>query len=183
MDEKPPRLIAQLHELLPALDASGIRYAVIGGLAVNIHGYVRATRDVDLLIAVEQEGDLHELMATLGYETIDRREDLSSYVRGSERADFLHARRDASRKFLAEAKRVPFAGLLMPVVSAEGLLAFKIQALNDDPNRIRDLSDMLELLRVAHGQVDLDQIRAYFRLFDRESLLDDLLRAATERRD
>lgn len=183
MDDRPPRLIAQLHELLPALDAAAIRYAVIGGIALNVHGYVRATRDVDLLIAVEQEDQLHELMVGLGYETLDRRADLSSYVRGLERADFLHARRDTSRKLLADARRTEFAGQAMSVVSPEGLLGFKIQALHDDPSRIRDLSDMLELLRVTRDRIDIDQVREYFRIFGRENLLDDLLRAIAEHRN
>jgi predicted nucleotidyltransferase len=183
MDDSPPRLIAQLRDLLTALDGAGIRHAIIGGIAVNIHGHVRATRDVDLLIAIEQEGELHELMTELGYLTLDRRAELSSYVRGNERADFLHANREISRNLLMEAESVTFAGVAIPVVSIEGLLGFKIQALNDDPSRLRDLSDMLELLRAADGQVDLDRVRGYFRLFDKEALLDDLLRAVAERSD
>jgi len=37
--------------LLAHLNATGIEYVVIGGWAVIAHGYVRATKDVDVLIA------------------------------------------------------------------------------------------------------------------------------------
>jgi len=37
--------------LLAHLNAAGIEYVVIGGWAVIAHGYVRATKDVDVLVA------------------------------------------------------------------------------------------------------------------------------------
>ena len=36
--------------LLAAFAASGVGYAVVGGVAVNAHGYVRATHDLGLFI-------------------------------------------------------------------------------------------------------------------------------------
>lgn len=36
--------------LVRALDKAGVRYLVAGGLAVNAHGYLRFTRDVDLVL-------------------------------------------------------------------------------------------------------------------------------------
>jgi len=41
-DFEPERVIA-------ALNAAGVRYVVVGGLAVAAHGVVRATRDLDLV--------------------------------------------------------------------------------------------------------------------------------------
>ncbi len=36
--------------LFAALEAEGVRYAVVGGVALNLHGLERATADVDLFI-------------------------------------------------------------------------------------------------------------------------------------
>lgn len=55
-------LIAEFEGLLDALAAAGAGYAVCGGLAVNIHGHVRATRDIDLLILKE---DLTRVLAAV----------------------------------------------------------------------------------------------------------------------
>lgn len=41
---EPERVIAQLN-------AAGVRYVVVGGLAVGAHGVIRATRDLDLVPA------------------------------------------------------------------------------------------------------------------------------------
>ncbi|HKO39097.1 MAG TPA: hypothetical protein VJU14_12090 [Solirubrobacterales bacterium] len=38
-----------LHALLEALNEFGVRFVVIGGVAVGAHGYVRGTEDLDLV--------------------------------------------------------------------------------------------------------------------------------------
>ena len=41
--------------VLRALNAGGVRYLVAGGLAVNAHGFLRFTADVDLVVELEPE--------------------------------------------------------------------------------------------------------------------------------
>ena len=41
--------------LLAAFAAAGVEYAVVGGVAVNMHGYARATNDLDLFIRPTEE--------------------------------------------------------------------------------------------------------------------------------
>jgi hypothetical protein len=51
------------------LNTEGIRYLVVGGLAVNAHGYERFTQDLDLVIGLEPDNvtrALHALMR-IGY--------------------------------------------------------------------------------------------------------------------
>lgn len=43
-------LVRELEGIARALEASGVEFAVCGGLAVAMHGHVRATRDIDLLL-------------------------------------------------------------------------------------------------------------------------------------
>ena len=43
------------HELIAALAAAGVRYVVIGGFAVGAHGYPRATKDLDVVPAPDEE--------------------------------------------------------------------------------------------------------------------------------
>jgi hypothetical protein len=42
--------------------------------------------------------------------------------------------------------------------------------------RTQDLEDIRALLRAHHAALDMEEVRGYFRLFERESLLDELLR-------
>lgn len=41
--------------LLAAFAAAKVEYAVVGGVAVNAHGYVRATNDLDIFIRPTEE--------------------------------------------------------------------------------------------------------------------------------
>ncbi len=43
-------LLDELAQLISALDENEIEYAVCGGLALAIHGFARATLDIDILI-------------------------------------------------------------------------------------------------------------------------------------
>lgn len=40
--------------IVSALNRAGVRYLVVGGVAVNAHGYSRVTHDVDLVIRLER---------------------------------------------------------------------------------------------------------------------------------
>lgn len=42
-------------DLVRALDRENVRYVLVGGLALNIHGVERATMDVDLMLAMDGE--------------------------------------------------------------------------------------------------------------------------------
>jgi hypothetical protein len=42
-------------DLFRALDRENVRYVLIGGLALNIHGVERATMDIDLMLALDAE--------------------------------------------------------------------------------------------------------------------------------
>ncbi len=50
--------VLDLRALLATLNEHGVRYVVIGGVAVGAHGYVRATEDLDIdadeLVAYER---------------------------------------------------------------------------------------------------------------------------------
>jgi len=171
------RLFAQLRELSAALDQARISYALIGGFAVNAHGFVRATHDLDIMVLVEQADMLHDTLTGLAYRTLDRRPDMASYVRAPLRLNVLYARREISRDLLARAAEIAHGDVKTRVVPLEGLIGLKIQAFHDDPRRIRDLDDIIQLLKINRDDVNLEEVREYFRLFDKESVLDDVLRA------
>jgi hypothetical protein len=169
------RLGRQIEEIGMALNAAGVPFALIGGLALAAHKVVRATSDVDLLASAGNAGDVDAVATKLGYHCLHRGVDVANYLRGDERLGLLFASRPLAQRLLGEApERVTTFGALR-VVSAEGLIGFKLQALTNDPRRTRDLEDIRALLRANRQALNLEEVREYFRLFDRESLLDELL--------
>jgi hypothetical protein len=57
---------AALHELSQRLAAEGIEYALIGGMALGAHGYLRVTQDIDILMTQEGLQKFHEKLVGLG---------------------------------------------------------------------------------------------------------------------
>ena len=49
------------------LDDLGIPYAIVGGMALTAHGYIRTTVDVDILVTQESNRLIHEKLDGLGY--------------------------------------------------------------------------------------------------------------------
>lgn len=45
-----PPVQDDLVSLCRELNARGAKYLVVGGMAVNVHGYLRATEDIDILL-------------------------------------------------------------------------------------------------------------------------------------
>lgn len=65
-ESRAPRL-EDLLSLCRALNEEGARYVLIGGFAVILHGFVRATKDVDLLVDPSESNirAVKKAMATL----------------------------------------------------------------------------------------------------------------------
>ena len=47
--------LATFDAICIALNDAGVRFLVAGGLAVNAHGYLRLTYDVDLVVQLDRE--------------------------------------------------------------------------------------------------------------------------------
>ena len=169
------RLADQIQQVLPVFSELETPPALIGGLALAAHKVIRATRDVDFLVAAVDADRVHGLLLTLGYRCVHRSADAANYVRGDEGFDLLYAHRPVAADLLRRAHPRDTPLGRMRVISAEGLIGFKLQALHNDPSRHRDLDDIRQLLRANRGQLDLTEVRRYFQLFEREALLDELL--------
>jgi hypothetical protein len=169
------RLGKQIAEITDALNRIGARYALIGGLALASHNVVRATQDVDLLADLEKADEIEGELGKLGYHRLYRTADVANYTRGDERVDLLYASRPIARRLLAGARELHTSLGNLCVISTEGLIGFKLQGLVNDARRTQDLEDIRSLLRANRTTLDIAEVREYFRLFDRESLLDELL--------
>ena len=140
------RLGRQIQEVLTGLNRIGAPIALIGGLALAPYKVIRATQDVDLLIDADRADDSERELTSLGYRCIHRSADAANYLRGDERIDLLYASRPVARRLLAAAvtHKTPFGDLR--VVSLEGLIAFKLQGLVNDPRRTQDIRALLRLM-------------------------------------
>jgi len=136
--------------LLAAFAAAKVEFAVVGGVAVNMHGYVRATNDLNIFIRPTAENALAAYNALLA---------LGVSLEGLEPSDLLDD--EDNLRFgpgedhidiLASIGEMPFdqvwrnrmekevEGLSIPFISKADLIANKRQV-----GRLRDLADVEEL--------------------------------------
>ena len=61
-------LLQELLDITSDLERNGIEYAVCGGLALTIHGFPRATFDIDVLIREESLEKAYQVAAKKGFD-------------------------------------------------------------------------------------------------------------------
>jgi len=62
-----------MRRVADALEAAGIPYAIVGGMAVNAHGHRRTTGDVDFLLTAAGLDAFRKLLAVGGFEQVPGR--------------------------------------------------------------------------------------------------------------
>lgn len=175
------RFVRSIALVLGVARRKRFRVALIGGFALPFHGVQRATGDVDFLADASGAVALHEALVAAGTRCLHRSAEAANYEPGSEELapiDLVFARRERAQDMLrrARSKALRGARLRVPVVDREGLIGLKLQALVNAPRRrARDEADILAVLEAGRDGVDMDLIRDYYRLFDREADLERLL--------
>lgn len=183
-----------LRRAAGALSASGLRWAVVGGLAVSARAEPRTTRDVDLAVAVADDAEAEATLYRLqrhGFSVVSvveqtaRKRLATARLQSAEPGirgifiDLLFASSGIEAEVAAAAEEVELVpGLSVPVARTGHLIALKALARNDR-DRPQDLDDIRALLRESTVQ-DLDEARAAVRLieergFARGRLLSDEL--------
>jgi hypothetical protein len=142
--------------LLAAFAAAKVEYAVVGGVAVIAHGYLRTTRDLDIFIRPTEENALAAFGALMK---------LAVPLEGLEPADLLNDEEnlrfgpdDDHIDILASIGEMPFdrvwrnrveievGGMAIPFISKQDLMENKRQG-----GRLRDLADVEELALIPDG--------------------------------
>jgi hypothetical protein len=61
-------LYSETMKIAAAFDYRGLPYAICGGVALAIHGFPRATKDIDILIQPADLNRAQEILVELGYD-------------------------------------------------------------------------------------------------------------------
>ncbi|MGL4597727.1 MAG: hypothetical protein ACRCYO_09370 [Bacteroidia bacterium] len=153
-------------ELIKAFNTYNVKFILVGGFAVNVHGYSRATGDVDFWIedtlqnrealisaltvfGVEGAGALKTLPLVAGYAEIL----LAHGIYADFMADLVTLKQnDFQRCFIAAKKILIREGISIPVLHIDDLIQEK-----KNSNRLKDRDDAEQL---EHARLRLGDIRA-----------------------
>lgn len=175
-------LEAAVRDIIVHLDDAGRSWALVGGLAVSARAEPRTTRDVDVVVTVEDDPDAESVTYALhthgGYDVVTVVEQTSTgrlaTVRLRPRAprtrsvivDVLFASSGIEGEVVESAQRLEILpGLVVPVATVGHLIALKLLA-RDDRHRPQDFDDLMALLSVAAAE-DVEQARSAVDLIER----------------
>ncbi|WP_445244436.1 hypothetical protein [Microcoleus sp. OTE_8_concoct_300] len=142
-----------LENLKDRLTRAGIDYAVIGGMALTIHGYVRATQDVDLLMTAEGLEAFRSSLVGRGF--------VPAFAGATKM--FKDAATGVSVEIITagefpgdgKPKSVSFPDPAVAAVELDGIRVVRLTTLVElklasgltAPDRLKDLADVQELIR------------------------------------
>jgi Nucleotidyl transferase AbiEii toxin, Type IV TA system len=144
-------LLESLFEVLDELERDGVEHALVGGLALAVHGAARATTDIDLLVqdaqlaravaAVKRAGFPFEALPMtfrdgMRLQRVSRIEDGETLT-----VDLIVADDNLAPIWSSRARYEFERGRALWVVSREALIAMKLQA-----GRPQDLADVERLI-------------------------------------
>jgi hypothetical protein len=157
------KLATILGELVSELEAQGVPYAVVGGLAASARGETRFTRDIDVAVLVDDDEQaercIHQLVQK-GYVVAATVEQDAAHRLATARlrhpsgvvCDLVFATCGIERETIQAAQRIEiFPRISIRTATAEAMVAMKV--LSATPQRPRDAGDIQAMLR-ANPQLD-----------------------------
>lgn len=147
--------LPDLRTLLASLQENGVEYILIGGQSLALHGFPRATEDVDLLVPFDKENG-KKLIKSLAF--LDSAKDLQSEWFSAEAnadeiqnirveddlvVDILFAANGQTyQSLLPHIKTISFNGMSIRTLDIDGLLKTKTDF------REKDIIDRAVLLKI-----------------------------------
>ncbi|HWM93866.1 MAG TPA: hypothetical protein VN493_24115 [Thermoanaerobaculia bacterium] len=144
-----------LEKITRLLEADGIPYAIIGGMALNAYGYLRVTVDVDVLLTQDGLNEFKAKHLGLGYV---QKFPGSKGVRDTENGVTIDVVLTGEYPGDGRPKPVVFPDPAVTAVRGERvsllplpkLLELKLASGMSAPHRLKDLADVLEIVRILH---------------------------------
>lgn len=161
------RVQEALAKITRRLKDLGVPYCVVGGMALFQHGYRRFTEDVDILVTKEGLKKIHEKLSGLGYLPPFHRSKNLRDVELGVRIEFLIAGEYPGD---GRPKPVAFPDPADAGVDQEGikyldlprLLELKLASGMTAPDRMKDLADAFELIKLTDSPRDFGELLSPF---------------------
>lgn len=158
-----------LAKLAQLLEDAAIPYALVGAMALNEHGYQRVTTDVDLLLTADGLAEFKRRHLGRGYvEKFAGSRGLRDTVHNVQ-IDVVIAGEypgDGKPKPVAfpDPAAVAARGTRVRVLPLQNLIELKLASGMTAPHRLRDLADVLEIIRIRSLPRDFaDQLSSFVR--------------------
>lgn len=139
---------------------AGVDCLLVGGFAVNYHGYTRNTLDVDFMIAADRLATVRPIMIGAGFINITASENVVFMTAPDSplRVDFLLVDSETLREMLAHAVSIKVQGHRLKLPSLKDLIAMKLFAASHSgpPRAAKDIPDIAYLTVLNNLNLEKD---------------------------
>jgi hypothetical protein len=166
--EGSSKVFDALHSIARRLDELKIEYVVVGGMALFQHGLRRFTEDVDILVTKNDLKTIHAALSGLGYLPVHKQ---SKHLRDTAtgvRIEFL-----TTGDYPGDGRKKPVAfpdpkavttGDAIKYINLPALVELKLASGMTGSGRLKDLSDVLELVKLLNLPADFaEELNPYVR--------------------
>ena len=160
-------MIVNYEEVFKALNKAKVKYVIAGGVAVVLHGFMRMTNDLDLIVFLQEQnlGKFFDALKSAGYMpkvpvTKEQFQDhkqrsrwkkekgmiVFSFVHRNPPFEMIDMFVDEPIKFEEIYKlheKIRLKGILVPVIAVDHLIRLKQKA-----SRLKDLDDIVQLKHI-----------------------------------
>jgi hypothetical protein len=159
-----------LQELSRRLTADGIEYAIIGGMALGAHGYVRVTQDIDILMTREGLQKFQEKLIEPGYLPVFS--GASKHFKDTSYGVCIKIITSGKYPGDGKPKEVSFPEPSAVSIEIDGLRVIRLEKLIElklasglsAPHRIKDLADVQQLIEILDlPEAIADDLSTYVR--------------------
>jgi len=159
--ERESAVFKTLHGIAAKLDDIGVPYAVVGGMAMFLHGFRRFTEDVDVVVTAEGLRTIHQRLEGLGYVKPQGSSKHLRDVDSGVRIKFL-----ITGLFPGDGKPKPvsFPDPSEASIVIDGVRCVRLNRLiemklasGSTTDRLKDLSDVQELIRTLALPVEFSE--------------------------
>ncbi len=157
------------RKIFKALNNEKIKYLVVGGVAVNLHGYIRFTGDLDILLLLEKNNlaKMEKAMKKLGYtkrlpvsiSALSDQKTVKKWLKEKNmkafsffppkfnplQIDIIIEESLKFNNFLKKKSLKKISGVTIPIVSIEDLIKMKKKA-----DRVQDAIDLEALIKLKN---------------------------------
>jgi len=168
MNDNP--LLKSLKELCMFLEAQGIEYMLIGGLAVGIWGEPRATVDIDFLVAIGSDDFdtlKHKLIESSRFVFIHDKPMVFgkiTFLRATIKSntdisvDFLFADDEFKNRALQRKESVKVNDFSLNISSPEDLIILKLLS-----GRVQDRLDAEKIIKIQKENLDMEYMKKWLQ--------------------
>ena len=163
--------VRSFEAIADALNGQGVRYIVVGGMAVVAHGHGRMTHDLDLVISLDRDNILRTFAALggLGYQP---RVPVTAeaFADPGQRRRWIEEKGMTVLNLYSEAHRTTPVDLFVtePFAFDEAYGTSIEASLEGIPFRYADLQTLIRMKEEAGRPLDLDDVRQLRLLVDEE---------------